>query len=43
VRMNTTATKYSSLPMIRRLKPAKKRRRVEDSSDDDIAEYAYAQ
>ena len=26
--------------MIRRLKPPKKRRRVEDSSDDEIAEYA---
>jgi hypothetical protein len=26
--------------MIRRPKPPKKRRRVEDSSDDEIAEYA---
>lgn len=43
MRMHTAATKCSSLPMIRRLKPAKKRRRVEDSSDDDIAEYACAQ
>jgi len=40
VRLHTTTTNYSSLPMIRKPKPPKKRRRVEDSSDDEIAEYA---
>ena len=40
MRLHTTATEYSSLPTIRRPKPPKKRRRVADSSDDEIAEYA---
>jgi len=40
VRLDLTAIKYSSSPIIRRSKPPKKRRRVADSSDDEIAEYA---